>query len=1019
MKLIIRKGQSSLNVPSGRYPSGRYRHSAVKVTMRGGQSGVLIFGGRDGGGSLLGDLWLIQSDWDDSQTLICTHLPPLSHLSTIWPSPRKSHAMVATGHPPLEGGGGGHVYLHGGAGAYGEHYDVMYCLDVDQISSFISGAASGVEWRKIKYGGEGDEMVIHPPGCFSHTLTFSPHQHRLHLIGGHPGTHHSSLYSFDLRTERWERKDLRMPSVSEFVPVRHTSHCMGSRLIIVGGGAFCFSFGTIFSAVWTINPMAINADSSSLPAPINPQEPSGLSMSPTADFSKGSWALEVPVTHAKAVKDALKASSWLDKLLKVKVADGRVTIPLNGPKAPASIASRDSSRVPPAVLTALDGGARLVKSLGMKANNKADHQDPKSSMRAAVTFALKDRNVSANLLLELLNDLPHKWEKLGDLALIPALSVSHPAWRDLFDDMASIWVVIAKAIGVQRLARQQPIANNGTRDSAAVMLLGSDGWTSHKEGKVTYCLDVTKCMFSSGNCSERIRMGRLNSAGKVVVDLFCGIGYFSLSFIVNGGAAKVYAIDWNPHAIDALNKNLTANHISSQQCQVIQGDCRIVSPKGVADRVSLGLIPSSRVGWEAGVAALRPAGGWLHVHFNVKDSEVGQWARDAALEIEAIAADQGREGWRARVDHVERVKSYAPHVIHIVVDIYLGPSTPLNPPPVLQSSSHPISSQDSPLLTFSRLFSFEALPSVEIIDAKGKDRDWFHDTISSRRKPVVLSGLNLGPCVQKWSIQHLLSLPSSQSTMVSVHVTDDEEGALDFVNKNFSFETMTLSDLLAKVSSPSSASQRRYYLRSIGVNPRKEPANLSESFPVLAADVTLPLHLLPHESAMFSTVLRISSPGIRLWTHYDVMDNFLLQVKGRKRILLWPPSDHDSLYIEGSSSPVIQIFDPSVLSSYPKLAAASTPTACILEPGQVLFIPSLWFHNVASELDGPTVSINSFFRHLPDDSYERKDLYGNRDLVEANVADAAIGKAIESLNTLPDHYKEFYKSRAISRMKRA
>ena len=43
-----------------------------------------------------------------------------------------------------------------------------------------------------------------------------------------------------------------------------------------------------------------------------------------------------------------------------------------------------------------------------------------------------------------------------------------------------------------------------------------------------------------------------------------------------------------------------------------------VAPRGVADRVNLGLLPSSEAGWPAACAALNPAsGGWLHVHGNV------------------------------------------------------------------------------------------------------------------------------------------------------------------------------------------------------------------------------------------------------------------------------------------------------------------------------------------------------------------------------------------------------------------
>jgi hypothetical protein len=59
----------------------------------------------------------------------------------------------------------------------------------------------------------------------------------------------------------------------------------------------------------------------------------------------------------------------------------------------------------------------------------------------------------------------------------------------------------------------------------------------------------------------------------------------------------------------------------------------------------------------------------------------------------------------------------------------------------------------------------------------------------------------------------------------------------------------------------------------------QEPSNLEASFPELAADVRLP-PLFPPE-AFFSSIMRVSSPGLTLWTHYDVMDNVLLQIRVR------------------------------------------------------------------------------------------------------------------------------------------
>ena len=88
------------------------------------------------------------------------------------------------------------------------------------------------------------------------------------------------------------------------------------------------------------------------------------------------------------------------------------------------------------------------------------------------------------------------------------------------------------------------------------------------------------------------------------------------------------------------------------------------------------------------------------------------------------------------------------------------------------------------------------------------------------------------------------------------------------------------------------------------------------------------------------------------------------------------------LYISGSSSEVIDIDEPD-LQHFPRFSAAQS-WDCTLDPGDVLYIPPLWFHHVACE--GFCASVNMFWQDLPSQSYEKKDLYGNRDL-------AAFGKA--------------------------
>lgn len=137
---------------------------------------------------------------------------------------------------------------------------------------------------------------------------------------------------------------------------------------------------------------------------------------------------------------------------------------------------------------------------------------------------------------------------------------------------------------------------------------------------------------------------------------------------------------------------------------------------GVADRVNIGLIPSSEEGWPLACAALKQStGGWLHVHGNVtltvagdrerndqsavyqqdlqryshllslrrlRSSTVTRWIGYAVEQVilflqlpeskdEDIASVC--QNWSVEARHVEHVKSYAPHISHLVLDLECRP----------------------------------------------------------------------------------------------------------------------------------------------------------------------------------------------------------------------------------------------------------------------------------------------------------------------------------------------------------
>lgn len=294
----------------------------------------------------------------------------------------------------------------------------------------------------------------------------------------------------------------------------------------------------------------------------------------------------------------------------------------------------------------------------------------------------------------------------------------------------------------------------------------------------------------------------------------------------------------------------------------------------------------------------------------------------------------------------------------------------------------------------------------------GVTKDIFESDIASKRKPALLRGLHIGSACGKWTPEYLAQHGGEKT--VKVHVCPT--GKMDFIHKNFAYKTLPFNQFVMRTSETVHKEyficpEEKYYLRSLGDDPRKDISDIAVQFPNLAQDIKIP-KLYP-EDRFFSSVFRISSAQGQLWTHYDIMDNLLIQVSGRKRVVLYSPKDTTKLYLNGDKSEVMDIDHPD-LKKFPKFAEA-TPFECFLEPGDVLFIPAMWFHNVISLQFG--VAVNVFWRHLDAGFYDSKDTYGNKDLAPAARAMQIMDRAIKALEELPEEYKDFYARRLVCKIK--
>ena len=127
-----------------------------------------------------------------------------------------------------------------------------------------------------------------------------------------------------------------------------------------------------------------------------------------------------------------------------------------------------------------------------------------------------------------------------------------------------------------------------------------------------------------------------------------------------------------------------------------------------------------------------------------------------------------------------------------------------------------------------------------------------------------------------------------------------------------------------------------------------------------------PNGLLPASVEQLSS-LWLGNRGVTA-THYDLPQNIAVVVAGRRRFTLFPPEQLDNLYLgpldstlAGQPISMVHLHEPD-FDRFPRFRdALDAATTAVLEPGDALYLPSMWFHNVES-LDNPGVLINFWWR---------------------------------------------------------
>jgi hypothetical protein len=236
------------------------------------------------------------------------------------------------------------------------------------------------------------------------------------------------------------------------------------------------------------------------------------------------------------------------------------------------------------------------------------------------------------------------------------------------------------------------------------------------------------------------------------------------------------------------------------------------------------------------------------------------------------------------------------------------------------------------------------------VDIVSKLSDADFNAYYYNRKPVMIKGgLANTTCYKNWSVDYLKE--KIGSTMVKAAYT--ERGSYNYAIKDIKWISGPFDEITELFNMPAS-NGNSYYLAQ---------ASIPGFFPMLLDDIDIP-GFIGDADILDKLNLWMGGAGCDSGLHYDNSHNFFYQVCGRKDMVFFSPEDSQYLYpsrLEGKwHMSEIEYHDADV-ERFPLLLRAQ-PYHCIVEPGDIIYIPTGWWHNVVS-LD-MSVSVNFWWHRF-------------------------------------------------------
>jgi len=192
--------------------------------------------------------------------------------------------------------------------------------------------------------------------------------------------------------------------------------------------------------------------------------------------------------------------------------------------------------------------------------------------------------------------------------------------------------------------------------------------TLHKEYGCLFKINLKECYFSPRLSYERMRIAQLVQADEVVINMFAGVGCYSVIIAKHSRAERIYSIDINPVAVKYIEDNIKLNKVEDRVVSV-EGDAKVIIIERLHDTADRVLMPLPKKAYEYldyAIFALKSTGGYVHyydfVHATKNENPVEKIKAKLSQKLQELNVD-----FEIPVTRV--VRTTGPRWYQVVVDV--------------------------------------------------------------------------------------------------------------------------------------------------------------------------------------------------------------------------------------------------------------------------------------------------------------------------------------------------------------